>query len=366
VISRSSVDDREVSLMQRSIELLETLTQCDGVPGFEDEVRAVFRRELEAAGEIETDRTGSVVCRKAGGADRPHVMLDCHLDEIGFIIQHITKEGFLKFLPLGGWWNHILPAQRVRVQAGEERIVGVIGSTPPHFLPEDRRKAVLETKDMFIDIGATSGEEAESWGVRVGSWAVPLSPFQKLRGGKLYLAKAFDNRVGCALCIEAMEQTGDHPNTLFASGSAQEEVGLRGAVTAASIVDPDVAIVLECPPADDTPGFKREESQGSLGGGVQIRAYDPTMIANPRLVELAIQTARDAEIPHQITVRKAGGTDAGRIHLHERGVPSVVFGVPARYIHAHTSVIHIDDYQAALQLTLAMVKRLDEATVASF
>jgi endoglucanase len=351
--------------VDHSIELLETLSQCDGAPGFEDEVRQVFRRRLEPVGEIETDRTGSIVCRKRGTADRPRVMLDCHLDEVGFIIQHVTKQGFLRFLPLGGWWNHILPAQRVRVQAGDGKLVGVIGSTPPHFLPEERRKKVLETKDLFIDIGASSREEAEAWGVRVGSWAVPFSPFERLRNEALCLSKAFDNRVGCALCIEATQQASGHPNTLHASGSAQEEVGVRGAVTAARLIDPDVAIVLECPPADDTPGFDRDESQGALGKGVQIRAYDPTMVANPRFVDLATRTASDAGIPHQVTVRKTGGTDAGRIHLHERGVPALVLGVPARYIHAHTSILHLDDYAAALRLTLELVGRLDADTVAA-
>jgi endoglucanase len=182
----------------------------------------------------------------------------------------------------------------------------------------------------------------------------------------LLLAKAFDNRVGCALCIEAAQLAEKHPNTIFASGSVQEEVGTRGAMASVSLIDPDVAIVLECPPADDTPGFSRDEAQGALGRGVQIRAYDPTMIANPRFVEFAVRVAEENGIPHQLTVRQSGGTNAARIHVHERGVPTVVLGVPARYIHAHAGILHLDDYEAALRLVLAMLARLDGELVASF
>jgi endoglucanase len=350
--------------MENSIALLESLTQADAVPGFEDEVRAIFLARLSGAGEILRDRLGGVVCRKDGRAATPRVMLDSHMDEVGFIVQHVTPTGFLKFLPLGGWWTHVLPAQRVRVSANGAKVIGVIGSTPPHFLPPERREKLMEVRDMFIDIGASSGEEVSSWGIRIGSWVVPYSPFSRLHDPSFLMSKAFDNRVGCALCIEATERASGHPNTIFASGSVQEEVGTRGAMTAVNLVDPDVAIVLEGPPADDTPGFVADESQAALGKGVQIRAYDPTAISNPSLVQLAIDVARAAGIPHQLPVRSSGGTNARSIHTHARGVPSVVLGVPARYIHAHSSVIHIGDYKAALDLTLALVHRLDAQTVA--
>lgn len=350
--------------MQRAMQLLEHLTQCDGAPGFEDEVRTFFENELAPVGELSRDGVGSVLCTKKGSSERPRVALDCHLDEVGFIIQHITPRGFLKFLPLGGWWNHILPAQRLTVHAGADRIEGVIGSTPPHFLPADKRSQVLEIQEMYIDIGAGSREDAEKWGVRVGSWAVPRSSFTTLRDPRYLLSKAFDNRAGCALCIETMQRITDHPNTVIGVGSVQEEVGLRGATTSSVLAEPDVAIVLECSPADDTPGFQPEEQQGALGGGAQIRAYDPSMIANPKLVEFAIETARVESIPHQVTVRASGGTDAGRIHLSRRGVPTVVVAVPARFIHAHTSVLNIEDYLAARQLVASLVARLDAARLA--
>jgi len=155
-----------------------------------------------------------------------------------------------------------------------------------------------------------------------------------------------------------------HPNRLVLCGTVQEEVGLRGAKTAAQVAKPDVVLVLEAPPADDSPGFPRGESQGSLGGGVQIRMYDPTAIANPRLAALAIQVAKAEGIPHQITVRRSGGTDAGAFHVANEGIPSLVLGVPTRYIHSHNGIVDLNDYVAMVDLVIALTKRLDQATVA--
>lgn len=350
--------------MSDTVALLRELTDTDGVSGFETDIRAIVTRRLKGVGETILDRMGGVVVRRKGGSG-PRVMLDCHLDEIGFIIQHVTREGCLKFLNLGGWTGHVLSAQRVTVHGDKGTRLGIIGSTPPHFLPPERREKALQIPDLFIDIGAESREQAEEWGFRPGSWAVPWSPFTPLADTGRYVAKAFDNRLGCALAIECTRDARKTPNQLFAAGSTQEEVGLRGASATAEIIQPDVAIVLECPPADDTPGFKAEESQGALGRGIQIRAYDPTMIANPRLVELALATAREEEIPHQLTVRAGGGTNAGTIHRHGRGVPAVVLGVPSRYIHSHTSVMQLSDFEAARRLVLALLARLDRKTVAA-
>lgn len=179
------------------------------------------------------------------------------------------------------------------------------------------------------------------------------------------MAKAFDNRVGMAGTIQAGKAlaAGARPNKIILAGTVQEEIGLRGARTAAFHSRPDVAIVLEGPPADDAPGFSRAESQGRLGGGVQIRLFDPSAIMNPRLTELAIRTAKEEGIPHQVTVRRGGGTDAGSFHLALEGIPCVVLGVPARYIHSHNSIIDVNDYLHLVSLTTALARRLDETTV---
>jgi endoglucanase len=349
-----------------SIDLLRELTQADAIPGHEAEVRTIFQSQLEGIGIIQKDRLGSIFCTKRGRAETPRILLDSHIDEVGFIVQSVTASGYVKFVPVGGWWAHTLLAQRVNILTKRGKVPGVIGSVPPHLLSGSAREKVMELKDLYIDIGAESREQAsEEYGVQPGCPIIPYGPFMPMQNPKLFSAKAFDNRVGVALVIETLQKLGEHPNTVIGSGSVQEEVGLRGARTVASVTEPHVAIVLEGPPADDTPGVNSDAMQGKLGGGVQIRLYDPTMIANPRLCDLVIETAQAHQISHQIAVRHSGGTDAGAIHQVGRGVPSIVLGVPARYVHSHLSIIHIDDYYAALSLLLHLIPQLDGATVDS-
>ena len=349
-----------------SVELLQTLTQADAVPGHETEVLEIFRSRLAGVGTIGFDRLGSIYCSKPGKNGEPRVLLDSHVDEVGFIVQRVTAAGLVQFLPLGGWWPHTLLAQRVRIHTETGKIPGVIGSPPPHTLGPGNAERVLDFGDLFIDIGARTREEAGEWGVRPGCPVVPYSPFLPLRNEDMFSAKAFDNRVGVALVIETLERLGDdHPGTVVGSGSVQEEVGLRGAGTMTRTVKPDLAIVLEGPYADDLPPADRQAAQCRVGGGVHVRLYDPTMIANPRLCDLVAETAEANGLPYQLAVWKAGGTDGGAIHQIGRGVPSIVLGVPVRYIHSHVSVLDINDYLATLELLLHLVSRLDDATVGS-
>lgn len=351
---------------ESSIALLKELTQADAVPGHEDEVRQIFASRLRPVGNVETDRMGNIFCTRNTGTARPRVLLDSHMDEVGFLVQRVTSDGHVKFVPVGGWWSQTLLAQRVTITTKKGKVPGVIGSTPPHLLSDEAKKKVVDIKDLFVDIGAENAKQAtEEFGVRPGCPITPYGPFVPLRHPKLFTAKAFDNRNGVAIVIEAMTKLAEHPNTVIGAGCVQEEVGLRGAKTIAASVDPDVAIVLEAPPADDAPGVNPADIQGKLGAGVQIRLFDPTMIANPRLADLAIETAREHKINHQIAVRHSGGTNAGSIHTSRRGVPTIVLGVPTRYIHSHVSIINIDDYLATLELVLRLVPKLDEKTVAS-
>lgn len=353
-------------MSHKSVELLAELTQADAIPGHEEEVRRIFQSRLEGVGEIQRDRLGSIFCTKRGNAEKPRVLLDSHMDEVGFMVQNVTGAGYVKFVPVGGWWAHTLLAQRVSILTKKGKVPGVIGSTPPHLLSDSSRDKVMEVKDLYIDIGADNSNQAvEDFGVKPGCPIAPYGPFMPMKNPMLFSAKAFDNRVGVGLVIETLQQLSDHPNTVIGTGSVQEEVGLRGARTVAAAVEPDVAIVLEGPPADDLPNVSSDTWQGKLGGGVQIRLYDPTMIANPRLAELVIETATAHHIPHQIAVRTSGGTDGGAIHQVGRGVPSIVLGVPARYVHSHVSIINIDDYRAALDLLLCLIPQLDTSVVDS-
>jgi endoglucanase len=352
-------------MKEKALELLKELTEAHGVPGHEGEVRDVFARELKAVGELSCDRNGSVIC-DAGG-EGPRVMVAGHMDEVGFLVQNITIDGFLQFVTAGGWWTHSLLSQRVEVKTRDGRkIVGVVASMPPHFLSPAQRSQVMEVDQMFIDVGAASRQEAiEDFGISLGDPIAPVSAFTPMTREDTYMAKAFDNRVGMACAIQTGLMVGkeDRGNRLLLAGTVQEEMGLRGARSAANFAKPDAVVVLEGPPADDTPGFSRVDSQGRLGGGVQIRMFDTSAIGNSSFAHFAIETARQEGIPHQVTVRRSGGTDAGAFHIANEGIPCVVLGVPARYIHSHNSVIDVNDYLHMLALSSALARRLDGEAV---
>jgi endoglucanase len=350
-------------MSERSEPLLRRLSLASGPPGAEDEVRRVVRDVLRGAGTISHDKLGSLLCERCGSDDRPRVVLDSHLDEVAFMVQAIADDGTVAFVALGGWWGHVLLGQRVEVLTERGKRPGVVGSKPPHFLSESERKQVLPIESMYVDLGASSGEQVAALGVQVGDMIVPCSEFRAMATDQVVSGKAFDNRVGVALMCEALLELSsrEHPNTVIGVGAVQEEVGARGAGTAAQLARPDVALVLECTPADDLPGAKQRQAR--LGGGPQIRHFDPTAISNRRLVRLVEEVAAESGIRLQLAVRRSGGTDAGRIQQVGTGVPTVVIGVPARYIHSHVALLHLGDYAAALELVLALVQRLDRERV---
>ncbi|CAA9240462.1 MAG: Putative aminopeptidase YsdC [uncultured Chloroflexia bacterium] len=351
--------------MDETLTMLRELVEAPGVPGQESAVRDVMRRYLEPLGEVRTDNLGSIVGRKVGQEGGPKIMLAGHMDEVGFMVTRITDEGYLKFQTLGGWWEQVMLAQRVEVWTRNGPIVGVTGVKPPHLLDAEKRKKMVEMKTIFIDIGASSRDEAESWGVRPGDAIVPVSPFTVMRNDRLLLAKAWDNRFGCALGIEVLRRLRDmaHPNEVYAVGTVQEEVGLRGATTSTNLVEPDIGLALDVVIAGDTPGVEPDEALGKLGKGPAILLYDASLIPHTGLRDLIIDIAQEERIPLQFDTIPQGGTDAGRMHVFGAGVPSIAFGVPVRYIHSHVSIMHRDDFDQAAKLLVALVRRLDADTV---
>ena len=352
-----------------TIDLLRKLTLAPGASGAEGPVRAVVRDAVAGIEglEISSDRLGSLVLTKAGQSAEPRVLLDAHLDEVGFMVQSISDEGLLSFVTLGGWWAHVLLAQRVDVITTEGNVPGVIGSKPPHFLSRQERTNVMKLEHMHIDVGARSREEAATFGVQIGDPVVPHTEFLPLANPRILSSKAFDDRAGVGVLVETLRALTsiDHPNTVIGVGAVQEEVGCRGAGTAVSIARPDVGIMLEGTPADDLPGFAASARQGRLGHGPQVRFVDATAISNRALVGFVREVADSLDIPVQVAVRRSGGTDAKSVHLHGAGVPTVVIGVPARYIHTNVSLIDLDDYLATRRLVVELVVRLDKKTVAS-
>ncbi len=352
--------------MDETEQLLKELSEAHGVPGYENEVRALVHCRLRGVGDIERDNVGSLICRN--GAGGPRVMLAAHLDEIGLMVSHITEEGALRFATLGAWWGQVLLGQRVLVKTQRGDLSGVIGAKPPHLIPQDKRGKAPEFKEMYIDIGASSAGQAEEAGVRPGDPVVPDSSFKAILDGSVYMGKAFDDRVGVAVMVEVMQHfaAASHPNILFGTATVMEEVGLRGAKTAAEKVDPDVAIILEIDFCGDVPGIRPEESSVKLGGGPSLVLLEARMIPNILFRDLAIETAREQGIPLQFSAWSVGSTDGGQIHLHRTGVPTIVLGVPARHIHGHSGIISRKDYDRTLQLVTALVAKLDTNTVSRF
>jgi len=342
--------------------LLRELTEAFGPSGFETESANIVVRELAQAGEVSRDGLGSVVCRVAGRSERPRIMVSAHMDEVGFMVKSITVDGYVKFLPIGGWWPQVLLGQRVLVRTRKGDFPGVIGSKPPHELTEEERKQLPDINRMFIDLGCAEGFDVKTkLGVRPGDPIVPVSPFVEM-GKNLMMAKAWDDRGGCGIVIEAARalKGKKHPNAVFLVGSVQEEVGLRGARTAAEVVQPDVALALDVSLCYEHPDKLRKNVAERLGNGAAILVHDNSMIPNTRLRDWVIDLAEKKKIRYHLTTVR-GGYDTGAIHIHRSGVPSLAIGWPTRYIHAHAGIVSAADYDAAVKLLTAVIENLDEA-----
>src|SRR5699024_8756545 len=344
-----------------TLEMFQTLTELQGASGDEKRVRDYMTGELSKyADEMIYDNLGSVFGVKHGNG--PRVMVAGHMDEVGFMVTQITDNGMIRFQALGGWWNQVMLAQRVQVMTKNGPIIGVIGSIPPHLLTEEQRKKPMEIKNMLIDIGVDNQDNAIEIGVTPGDTIVPICPFTPMANDKKILAKAWDNRYGCGLAIELLKELKNEtlPNQLYSGATVQEEVGLRGAGTAAHMIQPDFFFALDASPANDMSGGKDEF--GQLGKGALLRIFDRTMITHRGMREFVLDTAESNDIPYQYFVSQ-GGTDAGRVHVANDGIPSAVIGICSRYIHTSSSIIHVDDYAAAKELLTKLVKTTDQTTV---
>ena len=348
--------------MESLLELLEELSSCPGPPGGEEPVAQIIRQQLEPTCEIHRDGLGSLIAVREGISEQPRIMLTAHMDEVGFMLQNITDGGYLRLQPLGGWVAGNLPGQRLHIHGSKGPVEGIIAAVPPHFKKE--QKTELGVEDLLVDVGASSKEEVASLGLQLGDLVTPASYFA-IYNEKLLANKAWDDRIGCAVLTAAMNQLTTHPNTVVAAATVQEEVGSRGAVTAVEVVKPEAAIVLEGAPADDLPGVVKDNPQGALGKGCQIRLYDPSPIIHRHFWQWVTELAKEHNIAHQLAVRQSGATDARAIHMAQGGIPTVVLAVPVRYAHGHSGLIHIEDFQATLALTLAILERLDSKTLKS-
>ncbi len=351
------------------LDLIKDLTNANGISGFEHEVVEVVKNYASDELNINTDTMRNVFLSLKGNTEnRPVVMVDAHSDEIGFMVQSIAASGLIKFIAIGGWHGANIPAHAVRIRNSRgEYIKGITTSKPPHFMSAAEKNAAPNIVNMYIDIGAVSREEVvDVFGIEVANPVIPDVEFIYNKVNGIMRAKAFDNRIGCACEITLMNELVDENLKVDVVGavSTQEEVGLRGASVTSSAIKPDIAIVFEGTPADDS--FTDQYScQAGLKKGPQVRHRDGSMITHPGYIAFVRGIAKEMDIPFQDAVRAGGGTDGGKIHLAHKGVPTIVIGVPSRYIHSHYGYCAYEDFENAVKWAKEIIKRLDKETIES-
>ncbi|MBR2884855.1 MAG: M42 family metallopeptidase [Clostridia bacterium] len=330
--------------------LVKELCNLCAPSGFEDEVRS-FIRERVKADEIYTDTIGNLICHKKGSGKK--VMVAAHMDEVGFIITDIAEDGFLKFSTLGGIETAVLCGKKVLI--GKNRIPGIIGAKAIHLQKRDEVLNPPKIKDLCIDIGAKDKESAKKL-VEIGDFAVFDGKYTEF-GENLVKSKALDDRVGCAILLELMKEKYD--SDVYFVFTAQEEVGLRGAIISANEIKPDIALVIEGTTCSDVYGSKPHNQVTNLGGGAVMTAMDRAAISDRKYFEFIMKTAKENNIPLQIKRTAMGGTDAGAIQRSGTGVKTAVLAVPCRYIHSPVSVMCKDDLESVLKLSKAVLKSIE-------
>lgn len=349
-----------------STQLLKELTAANGIAGREMQVKSLMKHYLTPVSDaIIEDNLGGIFGKKSATNGSKSILVSGHMDEVGFLVTKIDKDGYLSFNPIGGWWNQVMLSQKVTVTTDDGKpIRGIIGSKPPHVLSPEERKKTVDIKNMYIDIGVNSKEEAEQAGVSVGNMVTPYSEFETLANDKYMTAKAFDNRYGCALAIDILNELKDEAIdiNLYSGATVQEEVGLRGAKVAAQTIQPDLAIAVDVAVAFDTPGMSGQTSDSYLGGGPVVIMMDASSIAHEGLRQHVKDVAKQHHIDVQWDTTPGGGTDAGSIHVANEGIPTITLGIALRYMHSNVSVIHKDDYDRSVSLVAEIVRSLNDHT----
>jgi putative aminopeptidase FrvX len=338
--------------------LLEKLSNAHGISGYEGGVRDIIKKEVESCvDELRVDNFGNLIAVKKGKS--PSVMIAAHMDEIGLMVKYVDDDGFIRFAKVGGWFDQTLVNQRVVLHTAKGNITGVIGSKPVHVMKAEDKKKAIETKDMFIDVGALSRDEATALGVEPG---ITVSLDQKLAAlaSDRVTGKAFDDRAGATVLITVLQEIAAMKLTsVFGVFTVQEEVGLKGARTSAFGLNPDVGIALDTCIPGDHPGIKKTDSAVEIGKGPSITVMDAGgrgVITHPRVLEWLCQTAKAKGIPYQMDVTESGTTDASAISLTREGIPSGVISIATRYIHTPVEVLSLKDLAQTAELVVEAIK----------
>jgi putative aminopeptidase FrvX len=341
--------------MKLNLELLKQLSEVAGIPGWEDRVRDLVQKELKGlVDDVRTDALGNVIAHKKGKGKK--IMIAAHMDEIGFYVKHVDDKGFLRVQNVGGFDTRNLFARQVTVHSAKGDLIALMnpGSKPIHIASPEERNKIPMLAEFFVDTGLSSEEVKKR--VKVGD---PVTLRQEAHGlGKFFTGKAMDDRVAVFVVLESLKQLKSKklPYDLYAVFTTQEEVGLRGAVTSAYGVEPDVGIALDITLAVDTPGSSPDQAVTELGKGVAIKVMDSYSISDRGLVQTFVDLAETKKITYQMEVLPLGGTDAGAIQRSRAGVPSITLSIPTRYVHTVTECVHTDDVIATIELLNAYLQ----------
>ena len=347
--------------------LQEELSSLIGVSGHEDDVSNFILKLIEKenlADKAWIDPLGNVLAIKKGTNGKERILLDAHTDEIGFMVSHIEKKGFLRFVPIGGWDTRILLGQSVVIRSKMgELFHGIIGSKPPHLTSTDERKKPVRIPDMYIDIGMNSIEEVTNNNIFIGVTGTLFSPFVDFPND-MVRGKAFDDRTGVNVLLHIMRLLNEDPSfkdTVLFNFAVQEEIGGRGAITGAFNLKPTIALAIENTTAADVPGIRDAEIPAYIGKGPAITIADKSIISSTKVNDRLVRNAEIDKVPYQFKKPMYGGTDAGKIHISREGVPSSVVSVPCRYIHSPTSLLKLDDILETIHLIDAFIRNKADA-----
>ncbi len=342
--------------------MLRDLSEAPGVSGYEEPAAQVFMNYLRPiADELRRDHLGGVIAVKKGTAESPRVLIDAHLDEIGFMVKRIDENGFIKFFPLGWNFSQQMLDRRVFIYTRKGPVLGVINTGPD--IKEDE---IIKREDMWIDVGVANQAEAEALGIQPGDPIVHDSKFAVMANRKFLLGKAWDDRIGMGVIIGVLKNLAKekHSNTVFGAGAVQEEITLSGAKTIVEAVKPDIAITLDIDVTSDLPAYTSADyAQPVLGKGVVIILHTSEMLPHVKFRQWVQSIADELKIPYQFMLEEGGGTDAGPIHKWNLGVPTLDLVISQRYYHSAHGIVHRDDYESAVRLISEVVKRLDKKTL---
>ncbi|MDE6195419.1 MAG: M42 family metallopeptidase [Erysipelotrichaceae bacterium] len=342
-----------------NLDMLAEFSQAHGISGNEKEVSRVMKKWMTPyADEIFYDNLGSIIGLQKGHEDGIKLMIAGHMDEVGFLVREIDANGFIRMLPVGGWWGHVLPSQTLVVTTNDgKRYQGVVGSSAPHGLSKEVKEKVIAPMDLFLDLGVDNAQEVYDLGVRIGDMITPDTKFTVMNNPNYLMGKAWDDRLCAAMVVDVMRllKEEDHHCHIYGVGTVQEEVGLRGARTTTHLIHPDIAIALDVTTSMDTPS---DQGSNGLGKGVVLSVMDAGIIANKNFLKEMEQICEDLGLDINYDMMTVGGTDADNIHKTYDGVVCMTLSIPTRYMHSHRLIIHRKDYWQTVQLMAEFARRL--------